>query len=237
MRLFLKFGLALLWSIALAFYLSGCVDVDNTNIAPVDQRSTTRFINLSSTLGTVSIKVDGGVVASIGYESASDYLNIAAGARKFKFSYNNVEDTLTTALSHDMKYSVFCVYDPLNGDTARSYSFASERRTYTGTQAYVPGSALVRFINLSRDTTAASVTFKLIDTVAATEDTVQSDIAFGGATPYIQANIVNRPQFLVYNLLNDTLAVPTNLTEGRFSVVLFGNKLGSTLEVKVYKED
>lgn len=38
MRLFLKFGLALLWSIVLALYLSGCVDVDNTNIAPVDQR-------------------------------------------------------------------------------------------------------------------------------------------------------------------------------------------------------
>jgi hypothetical protein len=236
MRLFLKFGLALLWSIALALYLSGCVDVDNTNIAPVDQRSTTRFINLS-TLGTVSINVDGGVVASTDYASASNYLSIAAGARRFKFSYNNVEDTLTTALSHDMKYSIFCVYDPLNGDTARSYGFITERRTYTGSQTYVPQAALVRFINLSHDTTAASVTFKLIDTVAATEDTVQSDIAYGGATPYIQANLVNQPQFLVYNLFNDTLAVPTTLAEGRFSVVLFGNKLGSTLEVKVYKED
>jgi hypothetical protein len=237
MRLFLKFGLALLLSIVLALYLSGCVDVDSPNITPVDQRSTTRFINLSSTLGTMSVNVDGNVVASTGYALASNYLSIASGTRTFIFSYNNAADTLVTALSHDMKYSVYCVYDPLNGDRVRTYSFASERRTYAGTQAFVPQAALVRFINLSNDTTAASVTFALTDTVAATADSVQSDIAYGGSTPYIRANIVNQPQFTVYNQYHDVLAAPTTLAEGRFSVVLFGNKLGSTLEVKVYKED
>lgn len=185
----------------------------------------------------MNINVDGSVVASMGYKSTSDYLSIASGARTFIFSYSNAADTVITALGHDMKYSVFCVYDPLNGDKVRSYYFSSERQTYTGTQKFVPQAALVRFINLSKDTTAASVTFKLINSVDATQDSVLDGIAYGEATPYIQANIANQPQFTVYNNFNNILAVPTALTEGRFSVVLFGNKQGSTLEVKVYQED
>lgn len=236
MKLFLKYGLMLLWSIVLSVTISGCIDTSSGTIPTVDLRTSTKFVNLAN-LGTMNVNVDGGTVASVGYGVASDYLSLATGVRNFVFTYSTRVDTLTTALAHDSKYSVFAVYDPLNGDTIRTYNFIFERRTYPGTQTYIPQAALVRFINLSHDTTAASVSFKFIDTVAATADILQSAIGFGTATTYYQIDIANSPRFSVYNVYRDTLAARVALAEGRSSVVLFGNKQGNTLQVKVYKED
>jgi hypothetical protein len=236
MKFILKYGLMLLWSIVLSVYLSGCIDTDSGTIPTVDQRTPTKFVNLAN-LGTMNVNVDGGTIANVAYGSASDYLSLATGVRNFIFTYGTRVDTLTTALAHDSKFSVFSVYDPLNGDINRTYNFVFERRTYPGTQTYIPQTSLIRFINLSHDTTAASVSFKIIDTVAATADILQSAIGFGTATTYYQINIANSPQFLVYNSYRDTLAARVALAEGRCSVVLFGNKRGGTLQVKVYKED
>jgi hypothetical protein len=236
MKLFLKYGLVLLWSIVLSVYISGCIDTSSGTIPTVDLRTSAKFVNLAN-LGTMNVNVDGGTVASVGYGLASDYLSLATGVRNFAFTYGSNRDTLTTALAHDSKYSIFSVYDPLNGDTNRTYNFIYERRTYPGTQTYVPQAALVRFINLSHDTTATSVSFKIIDTVTATADILQSAMGFGSGTNYYQIDIAHSPQFLVYNRYRDTLATGVALTEGRCSVVLFGNKKGNTLQVKVYKED
>jgi hypothetical protein len=95
----------------------------------------------------------------------------------------------------------------------------------------------VRFLNFSRDTTATSISFTITDTVAATPNILQSALGFTSSTPYFQVDIGGAPSFTVYNRYRDTLAARVALTEGRFSVVLFGNKLGSTLKVNVYKED
>jgi hypothetical protein len=236
MKFFLKYGSMLFWSIVFSIYLNGCVDTDSGTIPTVDLRTSTKFINLSN-LGTMNVNVDGGNVASVNYGLASEYLSLATGVRNFTFAYTSTTDTLTTALAHDSKYSVFAVYDPLNGDIVRSYNFIFERRTYPGSQTYIPQAALVRFINLSHDTVATSVSFKIIDTDVTTTDILQSAIGFGSGTAYYQVNIVQSPQFLVYNQYSDTLTAPTALAEGRYSVVLFGNKQGGTLQVKVYQED
>jgi len=236
MRYCVKYGLVLLWSIVSMLYFSGCINTDSGSVDPVDLRTATKFVNLSN-LGTMNVIVDGGSLAQVGYGGASDYLSLATGTRTFNFVYDSKVDTLITALAHDTKYSVFSVFEPLNGDTACWYNFAFERRTYPGTQTFVPQAALVRFIHLSRDTAAASVTFKLIDTVSATADVIQSALTFGTATSYFQASLAHLPRFLVYNRYGDTLAAPVALSEGRFSVVLFGNKLGSTLQVQVFQED
>jgi hypothetical protein len=236
MKLFLKYGLMLLWSIVLSVALSACVDTDSGTIPLVDERTSTKFVNLAN-VGTMSVAVDGGAVASVAYGSASEYLSVATGVRNYAFTYGSTRDTLTTALAHDSKYSVFSVYEPLNGDANRSYNFIFERRTYAGTQTYVPQAALVRFINLSHDTAATSISFKIIDTVAATADILQSAIGFGTGTAYYQIDIAQSPQFIVYNRYRDTLATRVALIEGRCSVVLFGNKMGNTMQVKVYKED
>jgi hypothetical protein len=236
MKVILKYGSMLVWSMVFVVFLSGCVDTDSGTIPTVDLRTTTKFVNLSN-LGTMNVTVDGQNVASVGYGLASDYLELATGVRNFKFIYSNRIDTLTTALAHDSKFSIFSVYDALNGDTSRAYNFIYERRTYPGVQTYVPQAALVRFINLSHDTTATGISFKIIDTVAATADVLQSAIGFGTATAYYQIDLATSPQYSVYNRYKDTLAARVALTEGRYSLVLFGNKKGNTLQVKAFKED
>jgi hypothetical protein len=232
----LKYGSMLLWSVIFSLCLCSCVDTDSGTIPTVDLRTSTKFVNLSN-LGGMNVTVDGGAVASVNYELATDYLSLATGVRTFVFAYGSARDTLITALGHDSKCSIFSVYDPLNGDSARGYYLAYERRTYAGTEPYTPHNAFVRFLNFSRDTTATSISFKITDTVAATPDILQSAMGYTSSTPYYQVDIGGLPRFTVYNRYRDTLASQVALTEGRYSVVLFGNKQGSTLKVNVYKED
>ena len=236
MKLILNYGSMLVWSMVCGVLLGGCVDTDSGTIPTVDLRTTTKFVNLSN-LGTMSVTVDGQSVASVGYGLASEYLELATGVRNFRFVYGSQIDTFATALAHDSKYSVFSVFDALNGDTSRAYNFIFERRTYPGVQTYVAQAALVRFINLCHDTTATGIAFKIIDTVASTSDILQTAIGFGAATAYYQVNLAASPRYSVYNRYNYLLADRVALTEGRYSLVLFGNKKGNTLQVKAFKED
>lgn len=244
MKIFRKFGLTIFWVIVLTFYIDGCVDVDNPNAQPVDLRTSVKFVNLTNIGTTMNVAVDGSSPFNVNYSSESSYMNLPTGVRSFAFTYGSVLDTMHRALEPNAKCTFFSVYDASNGDASRAYILAFERHTYAGTVAFVSQSVLVRFINLSNDTAAANVTFTLqnahfpSDTVGqAARDSLTSGISFSGATPYLQTVLSTNPQFLVTSGFGATLGGPTSLSEGRYTVVLFGSSAASTLQTKVLKED
>ena len=135
----------------------------------------------------------------------------------------------------DYKYSFFSIKG--TSDAVVTYALYYERNTYAGTVTYSPQNVLVRFINLSNDTSATisgGVTFHFADT--SNVDTLQSGITFLASTPYYQAPVGKNPNFNVIGANSDTLVATTSLTsEGRYSVVLYGS-VGS-LKSKILKED
>jgi hypothetical protein len=233
MKLFLKFGLTLLLSIVLTFYIIGCVETDNPAISTVDQRTNVKFVNLSNLGASMNVNVDGNSVAAVSYGAASSYLDLAAGTRTFVFAYSTKTDTVQRALDPNAKFSVFCVYEPLNGDLVRTYYFSMERQTYSGTVTYIPQKVLVRFLNLTNDTAATNVNVVLSDTSDHT-----ATIPSGGNTTYIQSDLSANPSFVINGRFNNTLVTKTDLSaEGRYAVVLSGNKLANSLHATVFKED
>jgi hypothetical protein len=233
MKLFLKFGLTLLLSIVLTFYIIGCVETDNPAISIMDQRSNVKFVNLSNLGASMSINVDGNSVAAVNYGAASSYLDLAAGTRSFIFAYGARVDTLQKALDPNAKLSVFSVYEPLNGDVARTYYFSIERQTYSGSVSFIPQKVLVRFLNLTNDTTANNVNVVLTDTSDHT-----TTVPIGGITSYIQSDLSANPSFVINGRFNNTLVTKTSLSaEGRYAVVLSGNKVANSLHATVFKED
>ncbi|MCX6120272.1 MAG: hypothetical protein NTX44_01480 [Ignavibacteriales bacterium] len=233
MKLFLKFGLTLLLSIVLTFYIIGCVETDNPAISTVDQRTNVKFVNLSNLGTSMNVNIDGNSVAAVSYGAASSYLDLAAGTRTFVFAYGTKSDTVQRALDPNAKFSVFSVYEPLNGDLVRTYYFSMERQTYSGSVTYVPQKVLVRFLNLTNDTTATNVNVVLSDT-----SDHSTTVAIGGNTAYIQSDLSANPSFVINGRFNNTLVTKTLLSaEGRYAVVLSGNKVANSLHATVFKED
>lgn len=106
MKLFLKFGLTLLLSIVLTFYIIGCVETDNPAISTVDQRTNVKFVNLSNLGTSMNVNIDGNSVAAVSYGAASSYLDLAAGTRTFVFaSYQE----RYSAKSIRSKCKIFCL--------------------------------------------------------------------------------------------------------------------------------
>lgn len=137
------------------------------------------------------------------------------------------------ALDPNAKFSVFSVYEPLNGDLVRTYYFSMERQTYSGSVTYVPQKVLVRFLNLTNDTTATNVNVVLSDT-----SDHSTTVAIGGNTAYIQSDLSANPSFVINGRFNNTLVTKTLLSaEGRYAVVLSGNKVANSLHATVFKED
>jgi hypothetical protein len=236
MKLFLRSGLAVGIIGVLTLFFNGCVKINDANVATTDFRSPVKFVDLVST-GTQSISVVGGdAVGSFSYEDATSYISLPSGSRKFVFVYGtSAPDTLPQPLVANYKYSFFSIKSSL--DTAVTYALFYERNTYAGTVAYVPQNVLVRFINLSNDTSATisgGVSFHLKDTSSV--DKSKSGITFLASTPYYQAPVGKSPSFDVLGAESDTLIHTTPITsEGRYSVVLYGT-IGS-LKSKILKED
>jgi hypothetical protein len=137
------------------------------------------------------------------------------------------------ALDPNAKFSIFSVYEPLNGDLVRTYYFSMERQTYSGSVTYIPQKVLVRFLNLTNDTAATNVNVVLSDT----SDHIAT-LATGGNTTYIQSDLSANPSFVINGRFNNTLVTKTDLSaEGRYAVVLSGNKLANSLHATVFKED
>ncbi len=242
MKLFLKFGLAILWSIVLTFYVPGCVNVDNADVSTVDLRTQIRFVDLARTGSDMIVAVDGSAQPPVTYGLASDYMSLPAGTRNFAFTYGTALDTMRKAIDPNIQCTFYSAYEPANGDAGRAYLLVNERQTYAGTIATVPGHVIVRFINLSNDTAATGpdgaefhLTWVTPDTVA--HDTSASALTFKSATPYYEAAIADGPQYQILSSRGETVNASALTTAGRFSIVLYGSRAASTLQTKVLNEE
>jgi hypothetical protein len=225
-----------------ALLLGGCVNVTDPIVSTVDLRSTVRFVNFANVPGaaTMSVAIDNSTsaTASVAFQSSSSYIDLPAGARFWRFSYGATQDTLRRALTPNYQYTYYSVYEPQNGDVARTYVLATERNTYAGTATFAPGTQVVRFLNLSSDTAATvsgGLTFHLM---FGTTDT-SATVSFGSATPYYQAALSSSPEYMVVGAAGDTLAGPTavNAAAGRYSIVFVGSQAASSWTTKVLPEN
>ncbi len=236
----LKF--VVMMSAVLALYLGGCVEVNNPEFSPTDFRSIVKFVNLANTGSSMVVNIDKSTTATatVAFQGASSYLSLPSGTRFFSFTYGAANDTLRQPLTPNYKYTFFSVYEPTNGDAARTYVRASERTTYTGAVASVAGAQLVRFYNMSSDTAvevSGGLTFHLI--TASSDTSNQSPLSFMGNSAYYSAPTAGSPQFTVVGSDGSTLVAATAVGsgDGRFGVVFSGSKAASSWSAIVFKED
>jgi len=200
---------------------SGCINVDNPVIQPVDYRSSAKFVNLRS--GTsLTVYVDGSQKATISFGNASQYFDLPAGSRVFVFDYGAGRDTIRQSLESEKKYSIFYV-------SGANVLFASERNTFD--DPYPSGKALVRFLHLSPDlgTTKVIVNF-------ANKDSIFTNIAFKGGTPYLEISSFPVKYTVIAGTDTVVKAWDSGVNgAGRYSVVVFGPR--ASLEKKLFKED
>ena len=234
MKLFLSKKLIFYIGTICILYMAGCVDVNNSNVSTVDLRSPVKFVNLVHSDSAFSVSVDGTVVTNVTYGNSSSYLDLKTGARKFTFSYGSIADTVPEPLGYDTKYTMFNVFEPSAFDTAREYFLVRERNTYNGSNAFIKDSIMVRFLNFSPDTAGAmnTIHFRL-------NDTIDIPLSYEGVSFYVNAAVAGNPHFDVVDGNSTSIEATTAIasTQGRYSVVLFGLKATSTIQVKVYKED
>ena len=247
MKLSITWWLIVLLGIVLIFYVGGCVDVNNPDVSSVDYRSSVKFVNLSKVGTGVNVNVDGSaVVTSLAYTSSSTYQDLASGTRFFSVIYAGttpaLQDTFHFSLAPNYKLTYFFVSDPTGGDLTHYYYLLPERQTYSGAVTFVPNNILVRFINLSNDTSASvggGVQFHLAYN---TTDTTTDLLVFKGSSSYYQVAVSNSAQYFVMSAdtsIHTPLipSTPVSTTQGRFSVVLYGFQGSNTLQTQVYKED
>ena len=251
MKLSITWWLIILCSALLIFFVGGCVNVNNPDASTVDYHSLVKFIDLSTVGSGISVKVDNNnVISSLAPATNSTYLDLESGTRFFSITYAGtspaIQDTFRNALTPNYKYTYFCVCDPTGGDQTRNYLLYPERQTYSGAVVTIANNVLVRFINLSEDTSASvagGVQFHLIynpNDTTTVDTTTASALVFKGISPYYQAALSVNAQFFVMNSAGDdtiltSAAVPS--TQGRFSIVLYGFRDAGTLKTIVFKED
>jgi len=244
MKLFLKFGSAIVVCVALAFYFNGCVNVDNPAAPTADIRSTVRFVDLANNGASMVVSVDGNSVGAIAFPTFSGYVDLPAGGRKIVCTYGSVNDTVSQAIAPNYKASLFSIQQ--TGDISRTYALYYERETYSGVVKFVSGNVLVRFINLSSDTAATikgGVKFHLtgVNLNTVVKDSSTAALVFLKAASYCQAPIANAPQYYIIgaagNILVQASAATALSTEGRYSVVLYGSKTANNLNSIILKED
>lgn len=218
-----KFTICFFLAFLFAYLISGsgCINIDNPVVQPVDYRALAKFVNLKQGV-TIKVNIDGAdKVSSLAFESASDYLDLPAGSRVFVFGSG---DTLIQALASEKKYSVFYV-----GKGSDSVLFVPERNTFD--DPFPSGKALVRFLHLSPNLGTAKVIVNF-----AGKDSAFSNISFKGGIPYL--SISSFP--VKYTVISgtDTLvkAWDSGISgPGRYSVAVYG--LRSSLKIKLFKED
>ncbi len=200
---------------------SGCINIDNPVVQPVDYRSSVKFVNLK-TGATIKVNVDGtDKVSSLAFGEATTYFDLPAGSRVFVFGAG---DTVRRTVESEKKYSVFYV-----GKGPDSVLFAVER--YTFDDPYPSEKALVRFLHLSPNLGTAKVIVNF-----AGKDSVFSNVAFKGGTPYLA--ISSFPVKYTVISGSDTLVKAWDSgigSPGRYSVVVYG--LRANLQKKLFKED
>lgn len=235
----LKFATFVL--VVCAFFLGGCVEVNNPDLKPTDYRSTVRFVdlaNMPSSTMTVSIDKSTSTTATATYLNASAYFDLPAGTRFWTFAYGSTQDTMRQALAPNYQYTYYSEYEPTNGDAARTYILLAERNTYSGTVAYPSGSQVVRFLNLSTDsaaTVSGGLTFHLM---YGTTDTTADALTFGTGASFT-APASPAPQYMVVGAAGDTLVTPRAVgsAAGRYTVAFIGSQAASSWQTKVFTEN
>ncbi len=234
----LKFAISVL--VVGAFFLGGCVEVNNPDLKPTDFRSSVRFVDFANLGSSMSVTYDKPPVtaASATYLNASAYVDLPAGSRFWTFTYGSTQDTLRRALSPNYQYSYYSVYEPSTGATDRTYFLLAERNMYAGTVAYPAGHQVVRFLNLSSDTAATvsgGLTFHLM---YGTTDTTSDALTFGTSESFT-APASPAPKYMVVGAAGDTLVTPTAVGSGAgaYTVVFVGSQAASSWQTKVLTEN
>jgi hypothetical protein len=214
--------LALLTQFAFLYLVlwSGCKPVTEPVI---DWGSSAKFVNLRSG-ASLTVYVEGTQKGTLAFGNASDYFDLPSGSRVFVFDYGAGKDTVRQSLESEKKYSIFYV-------SGTDVLFASERCTCE--PPYPKATALVRFLHLSPDlgTTKVIVNF-------AGKDSVFSNVAFKGGTPYLAIPDSLLPAKYTVIAGTDTVvkAWDSGVSgAGRYSVVVYGPK--ASLQKKLFKED
>lgn len=219
-------GLAGLLLAGLVLSLSGCLNVDSADVPPTNYTSNILFVDLANTGTGMAVSYDTTSVGTISYGGHSSLVTLPAGSRKMKFTYGSAVDTTRQGFASMYQYTYFSVFEPANGDVARTYLLAGQ--SYAFASAGLKDTALVRFFNLSSDTVSGfsgGMDFTLADTLTA------SGIAFQNYTGYMKV-VAGNSSYEVFATNADTtggvpLVPKTTLSSlqayGRYAVVVYGN--------------
>jgi hypothetical protein len=168
-------GATLLSIALLTFFLSGCLDEDATEVAPVPQGYVSIY-HASPDAPSLDVLVDNRPLSSrpFAYTDHSSYLNFYTGNRNLKFNVANAASALvdtTFSVADGKVYSVFVINTLSKGLESLIIADSSA--------APETGKAMVRFVNLSPDAPA-------FDVVAnnETSNLLFQNTAFKGATAF-----------------------------------------------------
>jgi hypothetical protein len=167
-------GAALLGIAMLTFFLSGCLDDDATQVAPVP-RGYVSIYQASPDAPLLDVLVDNRPLgSSLAYTDHSSYLNFYTGNRNLKFNAANAASALvdtTFSVADGKAYSVFVINTLSKGLETLIIADSSA--------APETGKAMVRFVNLSPDAPA-------FDVVANSDHSnlLFQNTAFKGATEF-----------------------------------------------------
>jgi hypothetical protein len=222
----------------LVLLIGGCVDVDQPNVSTVDYRTFVRFVNFADS--SMSLTVDGSSVASaLTTGSATSYIDLPAGSRKFIYAVGSARDTFNVGFTPDSRSSYFVSYEP--GNTKRLYVKSSERDNFE----VAPGNAaVVRVVAMSKDTAASIsgglsivISYTRTDT-AAVKDSTFTGVTAGTSTNYVTGSLSAPVRYTVVGAPGDTLHNRVNAGiagAGRYTIVLYGTRVSP--QSKVLKED
>ncbi len=223
-----KIGLTGILLVGLVVSISGCLNVNQTDVPPTDFRSNVVFVDLANTGTGMAVSYDSTSVGTLIYGGHSSLVSIPSGSRLMHFNYGTTSDNLRRGFASSTQYTYFSVFEPANGDAQRFYLLAGQG--YTFSVVGVKDSALVRFFNLSSDTVSdfsGGMDFIL---GAASLGLSASSIAFWHGTAYMQIPAGNS-SFEVFATNTHSGGAPlissTPITglqsEGRYAVVVYGN--------------
>jgi hypothetical protein len=223
-----RIGLASLFFVGLVVSMFGCLNVNQTNVPVTNFTSNVMFVDLANTSNMVATYDSGTVAASLAYGNHSAYVIMPAGSRKMVFEYGTAAaDTFRRSFSPYGQYTYYSVFEPANGDVARTYVLTEQSYDFPTATAGVLDTALVRFSNLSSDTVASfadGLDFLLRG------NSVATGVAFGGTTSYVEVP-AGSSSYEVFASDADTtggtpLVATTSVTlqsQGRYSIVVYGN--------------
>ncbi len=219
-------GLTVLLLGSLVVSLSGCLNVDSADVPPTNYTSNVLFVDLANSGTAEAISYDTTSVGTLNYGGHSSLITLPSGSRRMKFVYGSAVDTTRQGFASMVQYTYFSIFEPANGDTARTYDLAGQ--SYTFSSAGVKDSAMVRIFNLSDDT--ASVLSGGMDFVLG-GTMVSTGVTFEQNSGYITVPAGNS-SYEVFATNADTTGgaplVPTttlsNLQSyGRYAVAVYGN--------------